>query len=134
MRNFTKKISLVLLAIFLVFTFVNGVVFAEEKVIKIVVFGPLTGTMAIGGTHQKDGVQFVMDKINEAGGLLGSKLVPIYEDTEGNARNAVNIMNKFFYKDKVLATIGSNNSPRVLPVLDMITEAETSPYRTFRFC
>jgi len=125
MRNFTKKILLVLLVIFLVFTFVNGVVFAEEKVIKIGVFGPLTGTMAIGGTHQKDGVQFAVDKINEAGGLLGRKLVPIFEDTEGNAQNAINIVNKFYYKDKVFATIGSNNSPEVLAVLDMITKNET---------
>lgn len=126
MRNFIKKISLVLLVIFLVFTFVNVVVFAEEKVIKTGVFEPLTGTMAIGGTHQKDGVQFSVDKINEAGGLLDSKLVPIHEDTESNMQNTVNIMNKFFYKNEVLATIGSNNSPRVLPGLDMITEAETS--------
>jgi len=125
MRNFTKKILLVLLVIFLVFTFVNGVVFAEEKVIKIGVFGPLTGTMAIGGTHQKDGVQFAVDKINEAGGLLGRKLIPIFEDTEGNAQNAINIVNKFYYKDKVFATIGSNNSPEVLAVLDMITKNET---------
>ena len=125
MGNYTKKISVVLLVIFLVFTFINGVIFAEEKVIKIGVFGPLTGTMAIGGTHQKEGVQFAVDKINEAGGLLGSKLVPIFEDTEGNAQNAINIMNKFYYKDEVLATIGSNNSPEVLAVLNMITKAET---------
>jgi len=96
--------------------------FAGE--IKIGVFGPLTGTMAIGGTHQKDGVQFAVDKINESGGLLGCELVPIYEDTEGNAQNAVNIMNKFLYKDEVLATIGSNNSPEVLAVLDMICKAK----------
>ena len=125
MKNFTKKISLVLLAIFLVFTFVNGVVFAEEKVIKIGVFGDMTGTSAIWGAHLKDGVQFAVDKINEAGGLLGSKLVPIYENTEGNAQNAVNIMNKFYYKDEVLATIGSNTSPEVLAVLDTITKGET---------
>jgi len=95
------------------------------KEIKIGVFGPLTGTMAIGGTHQKDGVQFAIDKINEAGGVLGCKLVPIFEDTEGNAQNAVNIMNKFLYKDEVVATIGSNNSPEVLAVLDMISKAQT---------
>ena len=97
----------------------------DTKEIKIGVFGPLTGTMAIGGTHQKDGVKFAVDKINEAGGLLGCKLVPIFEDTEGNAQSAVNIMNKFIYKDEVLVTIGSNNSPEVLAVLDMISKAQT---------
>lgn len=94
---------------------------------KIGVFGPLTGTMAIGGTHQKDGVQFAIDEINEAGGVLGHKLAGIYEDTEGNAQNAVNIMNKFLHKDNVTVTIGSNNSPEVLAVLDMI-QTEKTPH------
>ena len=99
------------------------VVFSGQ--IKIGVFGPLTGTMGIGGTHQKDGVQFAVDKINAAGGLLGRKLVPIFADTEGNAQNAVTIMNKFLYLDNVLATMGSNNSPEVLAVIDMINKAQT---------
>lgn len=125
MRNRVAKVSVVLLVLL---TLTSSLLLGckpTEKVIKIGVFGPLTGTMAIGGTHQKDGVQFAVDKINEAGGLPGYQLVPIYEDTEGNAQNAVTIMNKFLYQDKVLATMGSNNSPEVLAALDMITKAET---------
>lgn len=93
--------------------------------IKIGVFGPTTGTMAIGGTHQKDGIQFAIDEINAEGGLLGRQLKAIYEDTEGNAQNAVTIMNKFLYRDDVIVTIGSNNSPEVLAVLDLIAKAKT---------
>jgi len=96
-----------------------------DSEIKIGVLGPTTGTMAIGGTHQKDGVQFAIDEINAAGGILGKKLTALYEDTEGNAQNAVNIMNKFLYKDQVTATIGSNNSPEILAVLDIIAKAKT---------
>ena len=93
--------------------------------IKIGVFGPMTGTMSIGGTRQKEGSQFAADEINAAGGLLGRQLQMIYEDTEGVPQNAVNIMNKFLYKDRVTATMGSNNSPEVLAVLDLILRAET---------
>jgi branched-chain amino acid transport system substrate-binding protein len=93
--------------------------------IKIGVLGPTTGTMAIGGSHQKDGVQFAIDEINAAGGLLGRQLKAIYEDTEGNAQNAVTIMNKFLYRDNVSLTIGSNNSPEILAVLDLIAKAKT---------
>lgn len=93
--------------------------------IKIGVFGPTTGTMSIGGTRQKEGSQFAADEINAAGGLLGRQLQMIYEDTEGVPQNAVNIMNKFLYKDRVTATMGSNNSPEVLAVLDLILRAET---------
>lgn len=97
------------------------------EVLTIGVFGPLTGTMAVGGTHQKDGIQYAIDEINANGGLCGGKytLAAVYEDTEGNSENAVTIMNKFLYNDKVVCTMGSNNSPEVLAVLDMITESET---------
>src|SRR5450830_341333 len=125
MRNRVAKVSVVLLVLLTLTSSLMLGCKPTEKMIKIGVFGPLTGTMAIGGTHQKDGVQFAVDKINEAGGLPGYQLVPIYEDTEGNAQNAVTIVNKFLYQDKVLATMGSNNSPEVLAVLDMITKAET---------
>jgi branched-chain amino acid transport system substrate-binding protein len=98
---------------------------APSQEIKIGVLGPTTGTMAIGGSRQKDGVQFALDEINAAGGLLGMRVTAIYEDTEGNAQNAVNIMNKFHHRDEVTATIGSNNSPEILAVLDLIAKAET---------
>ena len=99
----------------------------DAEVLTIGVFGPLTGTMAVGGTHQKDGIQYAIDEINANGGLCGGKytLAAIYEDTEGNSENAVTIMNKFLYKDNVICTMGSNNSPEVLAVLDMIDEAQT---------
>ena len=125
MRNRGAKVSVVLLVLLTLTSSLMLGCKPTEKVIKIGVFGPTTGTMAIGGTHQKDGIQFAVDKINAAGGVLGYQLKPIYGDTEGNAQNAVTIMNKFLYEDKVLATIGSNNSPEVLAVLDLITKAQT---------
>ena len=98
---------------------------AEE--ITIGVFGPLTGTMAIGGTRQQDGISYAIEKINANGGLCDGKytLNAIFEDTEGNSENAVTIMNKFLYKDEVACTMGSNNSPEVLAILDMLTESGT---------
>ena len=44
---------------------------AEE--ITIGVFGPLTGTMAIGGTRQQDGISYAIEKINANGGLCDGK-------------------------------------------------------------
>lgn len=93
--------------------------------IKIGMFGPLSGTMSVAGSHQKDGAQFAVDEINAAGGVLGKKLEIIFDDTEGVPQNAVNIMNKFLYKDNVTVTMGSNNSPEVLAVMDQIKKAQT---------
>lgn len=119
----TIRLGCVALVLALVMTLTPALMGAEP--IKIGVFGPLTGTMSIGGTRQKEGSQFAADEINAAGGLLGRQLQMIYEDTEGVPQNAVNIMNKFYYKDKVTATMGSNNSPEVLAVLDLMLRAET---------
>jgi len=118
----TRLTALAMIFVFMA-TMVPMVIGADP--IKIGVFGPMTGTMSIGGTRQKEGSQFAADEINAAGGLLGRQLQMIYEDTEGVPQNAVNIMNKFLYKDRVTATMGSNNSPEVLAVLDLILRGET---------
>lgn len=93
--------------------------------IKVGLFGPLSGSMSVAGTRQKEGAEFAAKEINDAGGVLGAQIEIIAEDTEGVPQNAVNIMNKFLYKDNVTVTMGSNNSPEVLAVLDMIEKAET---------
>ncbi|KJS21872.1 MAG: hypothetical protein VR72_08390 [Clostridiaceae bacterium BRH_c20a] len=101
---------------------------AEKKPsepIKIGLFGPLSGSMSVAGSHQKDGAEYAAEEINSAGGLLGGQIQIIAEDTEGVPQNNVNIMNKFLHKDNVNFTMGSNNSPEVLAVLDIIQKAET---------
>jgi len=120
-----KTIKCASLVLALAFVVVLTPIVIGAEPIKIGVFGPMTGTMSIGGIRQKEGSQFAADEINAAGGLLGRKLQMIYEDTEGVPQNAVNIMNKFYYRDRVTATMGSNNSPEVLAVLDLILRGET---------
>lgn len=94
-------------------------------VIKIGVFGPLSGSSSIAGTRQKDGAQFAADQLNAKGGVLGKKIELIFEDDEGVPANTTNVMNKLLYKDNVLVTMGSPNSPCVLAVMDLIKKAQT---------
>ena len=126
MKKATRYLSMLIAAIMCISLCACGSGSGASKEITVGVFGPLTGSMAVGGTHQRDGIQFAIDEINANGGLCGGKytLKAIYEDTEGNSENAVTIMNKFLYKDKVDMTMGSNNSPEVLAILDMITDAK----------
>ncbi|MCR4425268.1 MAG: ABC transporter substrate-binding protein [Firmicutes bacterium] len=98
---------------------------AAEKSVKVGVFGPLSGSLSVAGNRQREGAQFAADEINAAGGVLGYKLELIFEDDEGVPANTVNVMNKFLYRDRVVATMGSNNSPSVLAVLDIIKRAQT---------
>jgi len=122
------RISKITTAIFLI-VFVLALLMTgcgkSNEPIKVGMFGPLSGSMSVAGQHQKDGAQFAADEINAAGGILGKQLQMIFDDTEGVPQNAVNVMNKFLYKDMVTATMGSNNSPEVLAALDLIKKAET---------
>ena len=52
--------------------------------IKIAVIQELSGTGATAGTNFKNGVALAVAEINAAGGILGQKLEPTFEDTQSN--------------------------------------------------
>jgi branched-chain amino acid transport system substrate-binding protein len=52
--------------------------------IKIAVIQELSGTGATAGTNFKNGVALAVAEINAAGGILGHKLEPTFEDTQSN--------------------------------------------------
>src|SRR4051794_39536926 len=52
--------------------------------IKIAVIQELSGTGATAGTNFKNGVELAVKEINAAGGILGQKLDPTFEDTQSN--------------------------------------------------
>ena len=65
--------------IFLVMIFVAGQALAADTV-NIVVVDPLSGPMKDTGDRTVWGVQFAVDEINAAGGLLGRQIRLIPED------------------------------------------------------
>ncbi|HZJ67336.1 MAG TPA: ABC transporter substrate-binding protein [Kofleriaceae bacterium] len=52
--------------------------------IKIAVIQELSGTGATAGTNFKNGVDLAIKEINAAGGILGQKLEPSFDDTQSN--------------------------------------------------
>jgi branched-chain amino acid transport system substrate-binding protein len=52
--------------------------------IKIAVIQELSGTGATAGTNFKNGVALAVGEINAAGGILGKRLEPAFEDTQSN--------------------------------------------------
>jgi len=67
----------------------------------------LTGTAAQYGISTYEGLEVAMDEINAAGGVLGKKIVILKGDDSGDPRQAVNVVQKFITKDKVLVIIGA---------------------------
>ena len=74
--------------------------------IKIAGIFALTGRAAHIGTAQKDAVLLAIDEANKQGGINGSMLEMVMEDTESNPTKAVMALKKILESEDVVAIIG----------------------------
>lgn len=84
---------------------------AAEDVIKIGGLAPLSSP----GSYQQGaelvlGLQWAVDDVNAAGGLLGKKVELIVEDTEGKPPTGAIAVEKLITKDKVVGVAGEYHS------------------------
>ncbi len=73
---------------------------------KIGVLLPLTGDAAAYGEIMRNAEQIAFDEINNAGGINGKKLEPIFEDGRCNGQDATNAMQKLVNVDHVQVVAG----------------------------
>ncbi len=101
-----KKRSVLSLLLMLVLVLSAFAPAMAEEVIKIGGIGVLSGDYALYGLAVKEGVDLYIKQVNEAGGLNGKKVEIIWEDTQGEAANAINAYYKVTEQDGVVAFIG----------------------------
>lgn len=90
-----------------------------EKIVKIGAVLPLTGDAAKYGQAAKKGIDLALEEINAKGGIRGTKLRIIYEDSQGLPKEAVSALQKLISINKVLAVIGdllSSNTLAMAPL------------------
>lgn len=100
--------------------------------IKIGMAGPLSGTNAAFGVEQQNGFQLAVNDINNAGGVLGQKLVPVVEDDACDPTQAVTVAKKLV-ADGVVMVDGHFCSAATIPASAVYTAAkiiEISPAST----
>lgn len=92
----------------------------ENKTFTIGVSAPLSGTSAVRGKYIKDGAEFAVKQINDAGGINGIKLVLKYEDNEGNPTKTASSVEKLLQKEEVQALLVSDSTGTVasIPLAD----------------
>lgn len=74
--------------------------------IKIGLIFSKTGATAITEECMYNAAMMAIDEVNEAGGVKGKKLVPIFEDYSTDPAKAADKMKKLIMQDQVVATVG----------------------------
>ena len=111
-------------------------------------FASLTGSEAAFGQSSHKGTELAIEKLNQAGGVLGRQFQLITEDNQSKAGESATIVKKFLSRDHVVAVLGEVASGRSLeaaPIcqaagIPMISPSSTNPNVTeigdavFRVC
>ena len=85
---------------------------------------PLTGWAAADGIEFKRALELACEEINAMGGILGTKLEPVFEDTkEQGADNIMPAMQRLIDRHKVHAIINGYNTGAVCAEYDIIADA-----------
>src|SRR5579885_3551005 len=71
------------------------------------------------GTQVKDGLEVAAKIINDAGGVNGSKIELIYEDTQGIPEKARAAVEKLITRDQVVAVTGEHQSSAALAGIEV---------------
>ena len=91
--------------------------------IRIGAFGPFGGPVYLYGKLVMNGVEAVFDKVNEAGGVHGRKLVLVREDDNCKPEGAIAAVKKLAYDAKVFAITGGACSNATLASVPELIKA-----------
>ena len=119
-------VAILVFSLFTVATFAQNVAMIEQPPIGLweecttpdavpetILFGAplgLTGPISVYGIPEQQGVDLAVREINESGYLGDVVIEVLYEDTEGNAQQAINAMTKLIDEDGVNAIFGPSLS------------------------
>lgn len=94
----------------------------DGDVIKVGMFGPLSGPVATYGQSVKEAVQLAEKEVNAKGGINGKQVKVYFEDDQANPNQAVNAFNKLVDAEKVSAIIGGVTSGATAAVAQKATQ------------
>ncbi len=98
---------------------------SRADVIKIGVFGPMSGDAAAHGNAEKEAVELAVKEKNAAGGIRGKQIEVIYGDDAGKPEEAVNVAKRLVARDDVSILIGSISSPASLAASQIAGQTQT---------
>ena len=85
--------------------------------IRIGFLAPVTGPFSLLGEAQREAMRLVADDVNQAGGVLGRRLLqPYLVDTGADPRTAADVAQALVDVEDVVAIVGPGTSPEVIDV------------------
>ncbi|HVR89067.1 MAG TPA: ABC transporter substrate-binding protein [Candidatus Limnocylindria bacterium] len=93
--------------------------------IKVGVVISLTGVANVYGPTQKNGVELAAQRINDAGGANGAKLVLVIEDDQSTPDGGVTAFRKLVSQDRVAAILGPTLSGTAVAAHPVAQSAQT---------
>ena len=103
--------------------FLTGCKEKKEEYVKIGLLHSLTGTMAISEAPVRDSELLAIKEINEAGGVLGKKIIAVQEDGQSDPSTFAEKARKLITEDKVVSIFGcwtSASRKAVKPVVESL--------------
>jgi len=94
-----------------------------QSTIKIGWLSSLTGPLSSAAIAENKGVEFAVEEINAAGGVLGRKLELVTRDTAGDPTKAVSFAQQLVFSEKVQFVIGPVNSGETLATVPIVARA-----------
>jgi branched-chain amino acid transport system substrate-binding protein len=99
-----------------------------DKEVKIGMWQPLTGPVAIYGIPFRNGAQAYVDMINAQGGINGRKIDLIVEDNAYNPQRTVAAARKLIGSDQVLAIVSANGTSQSAAAFPYMLDEEKTPF------
>jgi branched-chain amino acid transport system substrate-binding protein len=101
---------------------------SAQSTVKIGWFGPETCDSALWGQAELATVKMMAEDYNAKGGIaVGGKKYKVeivgYDD-KGDSVEAVNVVKRLIYQDKVVAIVGAQGSGEAIPVAPLVNEAK----------
>lgn len=105
----------------------------KEKVIRMGVLAPMTGTIATFGQQQVNATKMRIEELNAAGGILGHKIELFIQDDENKPELAASGTQKLIQDNKVSVIIGGMSSSSTMagaPIAQRAGVIMISPWST----
>ena len=96
----------------------------DTKTVKIAALQSLTGDLGTYGGPMTEAMMLAVKEANEKGGVLGSEIVLLVEDTQTSQIPAVDAANKLVKVDRVPVIIGTTGSGPSSAILSITTGSE----------